>query len=137
MNYSFSKRAKIVLSKSIKFFEKYVYLNISIKETIFQSYFLVKSFFINSIFEPLYFLKLRRIFDELTFLLGFFWIFPWWYVDSCPKMLIFKGQLISKWFFDFTTTYDTSGRLVFVYLEEIDEPKKPFRNQLTFKYFLR
>ena len=45
-----------------------------------------------------------------------------------------KGQLISKWFLDFTTTHDTSGRLVFVRLEEIDDPKKAFRNQLTFKY---
>ena len=28
---------------------------------------------------------------------------------------------------------DTSGRLVFVrFLEEIDDPKKPFRNYLTF-----
>ena len=44
-----------------------------------------------------------------------------------------KGQLISKWFLDFTTTHDTSGRLVFVRLEEIDDPKKAFRNQLTFK----
>ena len=31
--------------------------------------------------------------------------------------------------------YDTSGRLVFVrFLEEIDDPKKPFRNYLTFRY---
>ena len=50
-----------------------------------------------------------------------------------------KGQLISKWFFgviDFLQKmnerirlyyYDTSGRLVFVrFLEEIDDPKKPF-----------
>ena len=52
-----------------------------------------------------------------------------------------KGQLIAKWFFgviDFLQKtneqirlyyYDTSGRLVFVrFLEEIDDPKKPFRN---------
>ena len=52
-----------------------------------------------------------------------------------------KGHLISKWFFgviDFLQKtneqirlyyYDTSGRLVFVrFLEEIDDPKEPFRN---------
>ena len=52
-----------------------------------------------------------------------------------------KGQLILKWFFgviDFLQKtnerirlyyYDTSGRLVFVrFLEESDDPKKPFRN---------
>ena len=52
-----------------------------------------------------------------------------------------KGQLISKWFLgviDFLQKtnerirlyyYDTSSRLVFVrFLEEIDDPKKPFRN---------
>ena len=52
-----------------------------------------------------------------------------------------KGQLISKWIFgviDFLQKtnewirlyyYDTSGRLVFVrFLEEINDPKKPFRN---------
>ena len=56
-------------------------------------------------------------------------------------MVSIKGQLISKWFFgviDFLQKmneqirryyYDTSGRLVFVcFLEEIDDPKKPFRN---------
>ena len=54
---------------------------------------------------------------------------------------IAKGQLISKWFFgvfDFLKKknerirlyyYDTSGRLVSDhFLEEIDDPKKPFRN---------
>ena len=60
-----------------------------------------------------------------------------------------KGQLISKWFFgviDYLQKtneqirlyyYDTSGRRVFVrFLEEIDDPKKPFRNQLTFRKLL-
>ena len=56
--------------------------------------------------------------------------------------VVFKGHLISEWFlgssisskkqtneFNFTMYYDTSGRLVFVrFLEEIDDPKKPFRN---------
>ena len=55
--------------------------------------------------------------------------------------LVSKGKFISKWFFgviDFLQKtnerirlyyYDTSGRLVFVrFLEEIDDPKKPFRN---------
>ena len=52
-----------------------------------------------------------------------------------------KGQLISKWFLGSSIFlqkmneqirlyyYDTSSRLVFVrFLEEIDDPKKPFRN---------
>ena len=52
-----------------------------------------------------------------------------------------KGKLISKWSYgviDFLQKtneqirlyyYDTSGRLVFVrFLEEIDDPKKTFRN---------
>ena len=54
---------------------------------------------------------------------------------------LYKGQLISKWFFgviDFLQKtnerirlyyHDTSGRLVFVrFLEKIDDLKKPFRN---------
>ena len=59
--------------------------------------------------------------------------------------MIFKGQLISEWFlgssisskkwaneFNFPTM-----RLVFVrFLEEFDDPKKPFRNWLTFSIFL-
>ena len=35
-------------------------------------HFLERTFFLNLIFEPLYFLKLRPIFDELIFLVGFF-----------------------------------------------------------------
>ena len=34
---------------------------------------LVKTFFLDSIFEPLYFLKLCTIFHKLTFLVGIFW----------------------------------------------------------------
>ena len=57
---------------------------------------------------------------------------------------ITKGQKKSKWFFQadkkrtnefyFTSTYETSGWLVFVrILEEIEDTKKTFRNYLTFK----
>ena len=35
-------------------------------------HFLLKTFFLDSIFEPLYFLELCPIFDELTFLVGIF-----------------------------------------------------------------
>ena len=79
MNYGSSKSAKTVLSKSIfdvknqlNFFEKDFHLRISIYETNFKK----KHFFLDSIFEPLYFLKLCPIFDELTFLVGFFFLGP-------------------------------------------------------------
>ena len=35
-------------------------------------HYLLKTFFLNSIFEPLYFLKLRPIFDKLSLLIGIF-----------------------------------------------------------------
>ena len=35
-------------------------------------YLLKTFFFLNSIFEPLYFLKLHPIFDKVTILIGFF-----------------------------------------------------------------
>ena len=63
-------------------------------------------------------------------------------------MHVTKGQLISKWFFgvvDFLQKMNknksTWGIIVvksnsFVhFLEEIDDPKKPFRSQLTFNNF--
>jgi hypothetical protein len=54
--------------KSIEFFQKKISKNINLGDR-----FLVKTyFFLNSIFESLYFLKLRPIFEELTFLIGFF-----------------------------------------------------------------
>ena len=60
---------------------------------------------------------------------------------------VVKGQKKSKWFFqvdfsskkrtnefDFTTYYETSGRLVFLrFLEEIEDTKKTFRIYLTFR----
>ena len=35
-------------------------------------HYLLKTFFLNSIFEPLYFLKLRTIFDKLSLHVGIF-----------------------------------------------------------------
>ena len=74
MNCGLSKIAKTVLSKSIfnvtnqlNFFKKKSFKNINLGD-----HFLVKIFDLDSIFEPLYFLKLCSIFDELTFLLDFF-----------------------------------------------------------------
>ena len=46
--------------------------------------FLLKTFFLDSIFEPPYFLKLCPIFDELSFLVGFSFFFPW------TKILLFR-----------------------------------------------
>ena len=69
-----SKSAKIVPSKSIFdvknqliFFKKISFKNINLGDQ-----FLVKTFFLDSIFEPLYLLKLCPTFDKLTFLLGIF-----------------------------------------------------------------
>ena len=54
---------------------------------------------------------------------------------------ILKGQKKSIWFFQKTNKrillycYETSGRLVFVrFLEEIEDTKTHFKNQLTFKH---
>ena len=68
MNYGSSKSAKIVPSKSI--------FNVKNRSNFFKKKLskinlgdhLVKTFFLNSIFEPLYFLKLRPIFDKLALL---------------------------------------------------------------------
>ena len=68
MNYGLSKGGKIVLSqfsmsKIDWFFSKKNLLNnINLEDN-----FLVKTFHLDSIFEPLYFLKLWPIFDELTY----------------------------------------------------------------------
>ena len=68
MNYGSSKSAKIVCTfkvnfqcqNSTEFFQK----KISSKNINLGDHFLVKTFFfLNSIFEPLYFQKLRPIFD--------------------------------------------------------------------------
>ena len=68
--------AKILLSKSIfdvkdlpNFYKKYFPFN---KNINLGDHFLVKTFFLDSIFEPLYFLKLCPILDDLIFLVGFF-----------------------------------------------------------------
>ena len=71
MHYGLSNSTKIILSKSIFdvkinqiFAKKKLFNNVN-----FGDHF-VKTFFPDSIFEPLYFLKLCPIFDELTFLVG-------------------------------------------------------------------
>jgi len=64
MNYGLSKRAEIVLAMSKIdgiFSEIISYKNINLGD-----HFLYKIFFLTSIFEPLYFLKLCPIFDELA-----------------------------------------------------------------------
>ena len=73
MNYGLSKSAKIALSKSIfnvknqlSFFQK---KNLS-KNIYLGDHSLVKTYFSKFNFEPLFFLNLRPIFDELTFLVG-------------------------------------------------------------------
>ena len=61
--------------------------------------------------------------------------------DETPTGFDVEGQLISKWFLGSSISskktngpirlycYGTSSQLVFVrFLEEIDDPKKPFRN---------
>ena len=55
--------------KSINFFQSFSFL---FKNINLGDHFIVKIFFLNSIFEPFYFLKLCQIFDELTFLVGSF-----------------------------------------------------------------
>ena len=59
INRIFSKKN---LSKNINLGDHYIYQ---------------KTFFLNLIFEPLYSLKLRPIFDRLSLLIGIFKIFPW------------------------------------------------------------
>ena len=60
-----------------------------------------------------------------------------WNCLKIQKKLEIKGQLISKWFLRSSISSKkrtiefnfTNMRLVFVrFLEEIDDPKKPFRN---------
>ena len=90
MKYNSLKSAKIILSKSILdvknqliFFKKKLVKNINLGD-----HFLVKHFFLDSIFEPLHSLKLFPIFDELAFLMGFLkTFFPKEDVDSWPKIL--------------------------------------------------
>ena len=72
MNYGLSKSAIILL------FKKNSFKNINLGD-----HFLV-IFFLDAIFEPFYFLKLRLIFDELTFLVGI------------SKKVFLFGQ---KWYF--------------------------------------
>ena len=59
MNYGLSKSAKIVLSKSILMSKIKLSQNINLGD-----HFLLKTFFLNSIFKPLYFLELHSIFEE-------------------------------------------------------------------------
>ena len=61
-------QSQFSMSKINQFFSKKIWFkNINLGE-----HFLVKTFFLDLIFEPLYFLKLRPIFDKLSLLVGIF-----------------------------------------------------------------
>ena len=68
MNYGLSKSAENVLSKS-------KINGIFSKKISFKNINLGDHFFINSIFEPPYFLKLCPIFEKLKFVDDFFYFF--------------------------------------------------------------
>ena len=99
MYYGLSKSTKIVLSKSIfgvknqpNFFKK----KKSSKYINLGDPFLLKTFFLDSIFEPLYFVKLHSIFDELTFLVGLFMNFFLGSMLILGQKTYFLGPTISK-----------------------------------------
>ena len=103
MNYGSSKRAKVVLSKSI-FYDKYQ--PIFFKKNASKNFnlgdnFLLKTFFLDSTL-----LKLCLIFDELTFLVGFFFKFflrslNWWKYTACfqtrKKIPKIQVQIDRRW----------------------------------------
>ena len=89
---SYLNREFPVLSKSIFDGKNQFFKKTNIQEYQFRRPFLVKTFFVDSIFGTLYFLKLCPIFDELIFLVGIK-NFPWEYVESWPKFY-FLGPTI-------------------------------------------
>ena len=65
-------KLNFLCQKSTEFLQK----KFSSQQVNLGDHYLVNTFFLNSIFEPIYFLKLRQNFDKLTFLVGFFKNFP-------------------------------------------------------------
>ena len=58
---------------------------------------MVKTFFLGSIFEPFYFLKLCPIFDELTFLIGIFFKNFLRGMSVCQKLgIILENKVFQK-----------------------------------------
>ena len=65
-------QSQFSMSKINRIFQKKnSFKNINSEEHFLLKTFFLNHFFLDSIFEPLYFLKLCPIFDELTFLVGF------------------------------------------------------------------
>ena len=92
MNYGSSKSAKIVISKSILDVKNQSYFFLKILSNLGHHY-LVKTFLSKLDFEPLYFLKLRPIFDKLT-RRNFLQKLHWWHVDIWPKTLLFRTHYL-------------------------------------------
>ena len=91
MNYSSSKSARIVFSKSIldvknqsNFFKKKLSKNNNLGDHSLV-------FFLNSIFEPLSKITTNNLQTDIP-RRNFFEFFPWWYVDSWPKTLLFRAR---------------------------------------------
>ena len=72
-NLPMKKSSKIVLWKSIFYVRnRWIFLKFSFKNINLGDHFLLKKYFLASIFEPLYFLKPWPIFDKLSFINGIF-----------------------------------------------------------------
>ena len=88
MNYGLSKSAEIVLSKSIFYFKNW---RNSFKINQFsRPFFVKKTFFSTSIFQPLYFLKSCPIFVELAPPYSQNTMISFEYIDFWPKILLFR-----------------------------------------------